>query len=155
VRFFEELQVAETFIPYFSNDYDRFYNELIENVDEDSKYEIDCFLYNIKYILRNNMLEIKNLKNILPDKDFQRNYLKILCEYYKKYYLPKFYHNPPSFYYMSGLKFVPKNILEKVKNKAILDCGAYIGDSSIVFYDKLKPKKIYAFEPEPNNMRCF
>jgi len=59
---------------------------------------------------------------------------------------------PDIFCYESGLTFVPEEIVKrKITGKDILDCGAYFGDSAIVFHRMHKPKKIYSFEPEKAN----
>ncbi len=38
-----------------------------------------------------------------------------------------------------------------VKNKDIIDGGAYVGDSALIFYNYLQPRKIYALEPDSHN----
>jgi FkbM family methyltransferase len=42
------------------------------------------------------------------------------------------------------------NGINNFKNKDIIDAGAYIGDSALVFQD-YTDKKVYAFEPHPKN----
>jgi FkbM family methyltransferase len=53
--------------------------------------------------------------------------------------------SPEIFYFHHGLRFASENILRYIKDKDILDCGAYVGDSVLV----LKPYTtgtIYSFE---------
>ena len=52
------------------------------------------------------------------------------------------------FYYRHGLDEV--QTLERVKGKAILDVGGYIGDSVLVL-SELEPRVIYSFEADPEN----
>lgn len=40
---------------------------------------------------------------------------------------------------------------QRFKNSVIIDCGPYIGDTSFLFNQKLKPAKIIALEPHPAN----
>jgi len=52
-----------------------------------------------------------------------------------------------------GLKYVPLSVLNSLKNKDFLDCGAYFGDSALMFARDYHPNNIYSFEPDPENYR--
>lgn len=54
----------------------------------------------------------------------------------------------PVFTFHCGLKCLPEGVAARIAGKAIIDGGAYWGDSALVFtgYD---PSHIYAFEPHP------
>ncbi len=54
------------------------------------------------------------------------------------------------FYHELGIRYIPTKILNDLSNKDMIDGGAYIGDSLIVL-DSLRPKRIFAFEPEKKN----
>jgi len=65
----------------------------------------------------------------------------------KNYLLPDEHKFPDSIYKSDGgLSFLDKNILNSIKNKAIIDGGAFIGDSALLFL-KYSPSKIFCFEP--------
>ncbi|MBQ3564964.1 MAG: FkbM family methyltransferase [Alphaproteobacteria bacterium] len=49
------------------------------------------------------------------------------------------------FYFHHGLRFASKKIKDYIKNKDILDCGAYIGDSVLIFKDYTN-KTIFCYE---------
>ncbi|MFX0001306.1 MAG: FkbM family methyltransferase [Candidatus Hodarchaeota archaeon] len=68
-----------------------------------------------------------------------------------KYELPLDMYEESIFKYKHGLKFVPQNILNALNNKDFLDCGAYIGESALIFERDYKPNKIYSFEPVHEN----
>ncbi len=48
-----------------------------------------------------------------------------------------------------GLKYLPPELVD-LRGKDVIDGGAYIGDSALVFND-FSPKKVYAFEPSPES----
>ena len=50
-----------------------------------------------------------------------------------------------------GLKYLKPELID-LRGKDVIDGGAYIGDSALVFNDYL-PKKVYAFEPSPVSFR--
>jgi FkbM family methyltransferase len=49
------------------------------------------------------------------------------------------------------LKILPKDVIEGLNNKDFLDCGAFVGDSALVFEKYYNPKKIHSFEPDREN----
>jgi FkbM family methyltransferase len=67
---------------------------------------------------------------------------------YDNYYLPINHFEPQIFYEKYGLE---KHVsVDKIKDRVILDVGAYIGDSALIF-EEYTTNKIYAFEPQPEN----
>lgn len=56
---------------------------------------------------------------------------------------------PEVFYFHHGLRFQPENIKNYVRQKDILDIGAFIGDSAVVLA-KYTDKKIYSYEISKN-----
>lgn len=52
--------------------------------------------------------------------------------------------------YHNGLTFLPIEALEQIKNRAVIDGGAYIGDSAFIFLD-YDPSCVYSFEPCSKN----
>lgn len=67
---------------------------------------------------------------------------------YKNYLLPINHFESSVFYYKHGLAQV--KTLDKVKGKAIVDAGGFIGDSVLVL-SELLPSAIYTFEAVPEN----
>jgi len=56
------------------------------------------------------------------------------------------------FYFQSGLRHVPGSIRERcTKGKDAIDCGAFNGDTALVFSKMTDARKVYAFEPDKTN----
>lgn len=73
------------------------------------------------------------------------------AKYKKIYKLPKDVFEDSVFEYKCGL--LPE-INHDLWGKSIIDCGAYIGDSAIMFLHEMKwIDKIYAFEPMTDNIK--
>jgi FkbM family methyltransferase len=51
-----------------------------------------------------------------------------------------------------GLGYVPDEVSASVKDRVVVDCGAFTGDS-VYFFTSLCPKKIIALEPDENNFK--
>lgn len=49
-------------------------------------------------------------------------------------------------FYESGLVFLSEDVRKTIAGSAVIDCGAYWGDTAIVF-SEYAPAKVYAFEP--------
>ncbi len=69
----------------------------------------------------------------------------------KEYILPRCKLLSDLVYSKMGVENIPQKIRDKIKNRDIVDGGAYIGDSALVFYNYLQPRRIYALEPDPYN----
>lgn len=61
---------------------------------------------------------------------------------------------PEVFYFHHGLRFADKKILNYIKDKNFLDCGAYIGDSVLVLKDYTN-KTIFCYEFSKPNLDEF
>lgn len=57
------------------------------------------------------------------------------------------------FKYKHGLKLLPEDIIKGLDNKDFIDCGAYIGESALIFEKEYNPNKIYSFEPVLDNYK--
>jgi len=130
-------------------------NSLKSNMDEKSK-EIAELVYK-RYVFINPWLEHNN--NLLVDNNklFTEEELRDQSEDFyvdkKKFILPVDYEYALSVYkYDSGLCFLEPHTLKQIENKDIIDGGAFIGDSAIVF-NKYNPAKIFSFEPDKDNFR--
>ena len=72
----------------------------------------------------------------------------------ERYHIPKKYVTPEVFLFHHGLKGRSAKILEYLKGKVFLDCGAFIGDSALVLQD-YQPSLIYSFEISSFNRKFF
>lgn len=52
-----------------------------------------------------------------------------------------------------GLVDVPKEALESVRGRDVIDGGGYIGDTAMLFYHLFDKSRIYAFEPGEKNFK--
>ena len=64
-----------------------------------------------------------------------------------KYHLPGGMYNHYLFFNKFCLDEVEADIFSYIKGKTIIDGGAFVGDSALMFYDNYEPKNIIAFEP--------
>ncbi|WP_394951124.1 FkbM family methyltransferase [uncultured Helicobacter sp.] len=99
---------------------------------------------------------------MLTEKEFQELY-RIATEFYpnihqlsptlyvyKNYLLPTYFFEISVLWHEHNLKDFELCTLTNIKNKDIIDVGACIGDSALVF-QKYTDKNIYAFEPTNKN----
>jgi FkbM family methyltransferase len=81
----------------------------------------------------------------------EKNFLNNISMYYDKYNLlgeEKLEINV--FKYHCGLKFLPKEVHNQIKNTTFIDIGGFWGDSTLIFL-KYLPKAIITFEPNSYN----
>jgi FkbM family methyltransferase len=131
------------------------YRKLIHSLDDESIETVNRVISNVMAIERvlslgKNSIDIftKTEKKEIEElsNEFWARLIQISaeCYVYKKFFLPKkwfavgvFYHQ----YCINKLK-----TLGSIRNKNIIDAGAFIGDSALVFA-LYTDKKVYAFEP--------
>lgn len=82
---------------------------------------------------------------------FYDKIIKLADDYfiYKNYILPMPILEAGVFFYNANLDYI-KNI-DTLRNKDIIDAGAFIGDSALLF-SPLTDKKVYSFEPSEKNI---
>lgn len=126
-------------------------SELKRGLDAVSVTYIDRFL---------TLLELCKIKqHILVHRDFawtdrDRAYVKRAREYIQSTPWPysEFGANVKFvFANLYGLNDLPRESLDRVNGKAVIDGGAYIGDTALLFYLLFKESRIYAFEPMERN----
>ncbi len=126
--------------------------ELKENLDQKSIELIDKLLERYHYIYTHNVIE---LKEILTIKELKGD--GEITKYNKEYKRRKkpilSYFDNAVFYYKHGLIYVPKEVINNLKEKDVIDGGAYIGDSAFMFEKDFKINKIHSFEPNLKNYR--
>jgi len=121
------------------------------DLDKNSQKEIDNFLIRQKYFYTHNLVNqsIFYKNEELEEQKISNKEIKKIEKKLKKFQVN--FEVIESFYGQSGLRFLDKDIKEKIKNGVFVDIGAYDGDSAVSFYFNFSPSKIYAFEPEINN----
>ena len=125
------------------------YRSFFTNLDNKS---INIFIEIMSYIMNyDNIDDIVYLKNnklkeyYKIDSIYYSNIIKLNDNMfaYKKYIIPIKAFEQSVFYYKHGLDIIDKDYL---KNKDIIDAGAFIGDSAILLSDYTN-KNVYSFEP--------
>jgi len=93
-------------------------------------------------------------KQIFSDHELaeQNTFNAAKYELSRKYNIPVSEVDPSPMMYQSGLIFVPENAKKKIKDSAVLDIGAFIGQASTSFLE-FQPANIYPFEPSLRNFR--
>jgi FkbM family methyltransferase len=134
---------------------------LKKNLDADSIEIVDDCIYKIKYAPRMIKDWDKEVTLVRPgtyisskDKEIAREFLRNYKTYKKKYRLPKNAHSPEVFMFHCGLKCLPKVVTDYVAGKDVIDGGAYVGDSMLIFYE-YDPRKIYSFDISDANSALF
>lgn len=118
------------------------------------KKSIDILNYAYACTLNGVLATNESIK--LPD--FQLEYKKMWEKSYS--HLQKQYKGiltrcePEVLFFNHGLKFANQKVLNYIKNRDIVDCGAYDGDSAVIL-SPYTDKKIYSFELSPKNIELF
>lgn len=148
-------QTAISFHNYLKNLSEKKKEEKItilkEGLDELSTALVDRFISRQDYIYRHNIFDQKNLftKEEWGEQKICNDEATKLFKQLKAY---KFKHySVESFYGLSGLRWLPEDKQEKIKNGIFFDIGAFDGDSALAFSMNFKAKTVYAFEPEYYN----
>lgn len=137
------------------------YRKLINGLSDESIAEIDMYLARLKRIpyqaprvqaccnygeLLHSDITPWDLEQLQAIHQFDCN------TYYKMLNIPEGVPCViPASLYHNGLKLLSRDDLRTVVGRDIIDGGAYLGESAFMFA-QYAPKKIYAFEPDPN--RC-
>lgn len=130
------------------------------NLDTQSQQDLDD-LYLLLFLAKQyNQLEEKGLTVLCEPKFLQ---LKIqnadflhnnIANIYKKYNInSNLLALDEVFIAHSGLKFLPSEIIDKLKGTAAFTAGAYWGDTPIALYEYYNFNQIFAFEPLINNFQ--
>ncbi|MHA1491978.1 MAG: FkbM family methyltransferase [Promethearchaeota archaeon] len=118
-----------------------------KDLDKKSMETVKRVLKAINYMYTHNILDVKylfSLKDLIKKREIDIYIQNIK----KKLVLSIDLYEASIFFYKCGLKFVPLEMISKLRDKDFIDGGAYIGDSALIFEKYYHPKRIYAFEPE-------
>ena len=136
-----EFDKAVVFSHFKEDNYDNYRNivsNLKRNLDKESITIVDKFLYNVEICYRSPIFTDFNI-----NKQYIKEYKKMLADFK----FVDFDVLQETFIYNNGLKFLTGEVLEYIKGRDMLDCGAYVGDSAYVFSKYYDFNKIYSFEP--------
>ena len=92
-----------------------------------------------------------NKKSCSPFSQNFQNLMKNLPKYYVPSQFPKL---PEVFYFEHGLRSADQRILEYIKERDILDIGAFYGDSAYVLQNRTN-QHIISYEFSPENVETF
>ncbi|MBY9012035.1 MAG: FkbM family methyltransferase [Candidatus Lokiarchaeota archaeon] len=144
-----EYSMGEKFHEYMEK-YQPDIDALMNDFDQGSKNEYNQFFSDLKYMKNHNVVE--TIKYLLKNKEKILSFIDTSETLKKQYYLPVEVPGDVSvFKHKHGLKYIPLSVLNSLKNKDFLDCGAYYGDSALMFARDYHPNRIYSFEPDPEN----
>lgn len=131
--------------------------------EEESKAVLNKFFRNKLYcalhtsIPKNTIFSLDDLKRT---KEYERFYKKNVKEYKNHFNVSSMYFKKPFqlessvFYEKCGIPQLSEQILNKLvqsEKQAILDCGAYTGDSAVVFSQLFENIEIWAIEFSKSN----
>jgi len=128
------------------------HEDVFKNLDQVSRKTINRVLKRMQFLYTNSIIDKKIL--LIKDELNKKKQINEIIEAVKKeIILENKKYQRSVFYSHNGLKFLPQDKKNTIINRDFLDCGAFNGDSSIVFEIYYKPYRIYAFEPEPKNYK--
>lgn len=137
-----------TFLSFFHMaNFNQKVSDLKKNLDGASCQVVDKILFRYNLISQYNVIK-RDLVIDSFDHKLDRLIHSSVIKSISKYYVPDNYVEPPIFYYKYGLCFID-NLKKPFGN--VIDAGAFVGDSCVLFNDCLKPAKIFAFEPDEIN----
>lgn len=121
----------------------------LNNLDLESKDEIKTIIENLEFMIKHTLLE--TVQKFTSNGQKLLKYLDNLESIKNKYKLPLEFHEEGIFKYKHGLKYLPQEVIKALRNKVFLDCGAFTGDSALMFDKDYNPSIIYSFEPIAEN----
>lgn len=145
-----DYELGLRFIEYIKKNQDQI-ELFINDLDSESKKELETILNNLEYMGTHTLLETIQKFILRPNKLLEQlNTIESIKDTYK---LPMEIYEESIFKYKHGLKLLPEDIIKGLDNKDFVDCGAYIGESALIFEKEYNPNKIYSFEPILDNYK--
>ncbi|MHA1240858.1 MAG: FkbM family methyltransferase [Promethearchaeota archaeon] len=124
------------------------FNESMAILGEESRGEMKKVMDQIKFVVTHSYDEM--VKEVFDNEQQILDYIDDMKKY-KHLKLHANLYQESIFKYRHGLVYVPEEKIKAINNKDFIDCGAYIGDSALVFETYYHPKNIYSFEPNKFN----
>ena len=132
--------------------------ELYSGLDEGSRKAIERLLWRSCYMPDNqkdSCCFFYNLsRHFTPDEIREDRRVNKILKKIRDKYVEGENRSAESLVYHHGLSAMPEKVLAYIKGKDFIDAGACWGDSAIAF-SHYSPRKIYAFEPSPENGKRF
>jgi len=145
-----DYELGLRFIEYIKKNQDQI-ELFINDLDSESKKQLETILNNLEYMGTHTLLETIQKFILRPNKLLEQlNTIESIKDTYK---LPMEIYEESIFKYKHGLKLLPEDIIKGLDNKDFIDCGAYIGESALIFEKEYNPNKIYSFEPILDNYK--
>jgi FkbM family methyltransferase len=145
-----DYELGLRFIEYITKNQDQI-ELFINDLDSESKKELETILKNLEYMSTHTLLETIQKFILRPNELLEQlNTIESIKDAYK---LPMEIYEESIFKYKHGLKLLPEDIIKSLDNKDFIDCGAYIGESALIFEKEYNPNKIYSFEPVLDNYK--
>lgn len=128
--------------------------DLTHNLEEQDVLEVYRIFHRLNLLYNNQeIVYTMEEKRILEDieKNFYQKIYKIGKEriIYQKYIIPAGHFEVPVFWYKHGMGYLKHP--ECIRDKAVIDAGAYIGDSALILSEYLDSGEIYSFEAKKEN----
>lgn len=145
------LDFHNHYIKHTNEEYQNLKNELIKNLDNESIGTVEKVLERHKHILHNNVIDQGKLfteNDLQEQRQCSKKMIK-MNKRYKKYNFPHL--SSECFYGYSGLRWLPKEQIDRIQNDICIDGGACEGDTSLMLVEEFKAQEIHAFEIENNN----
>lgn len=143
----ERYLMARNFKEYHSNK-DKYQN-LVKDLDFESIHLIDRYFNVVNTILWNRGLCLPSELLSISDNPKSKKITKNIKEYVKNLYIPTTLL-AEVWFYKHWINHI-SNIWKYTKWKDIIDCGAFIWDSALMFNKELEINKIFCCEPDPKN----
>lgn len=149
--------IKKNFNDFDIHKYEKDIQRLLSGLDAKSAYNIQLVLSRIKMLMDNNYNDIDIFSKAEHDDIIKSNRRKTEIIslnndlfYNRNCYLPINHFEDIVFEQRFNIDLLPDKVLSKLKNKSIIDVGAYVGDSVFVL-NQFEHDKIYAFEANPKN----
>jgi FkbM family methyltransferase len=139
-----DYEVGLKFSNFIKNN-QAYIESFVNDLDTESKNEVKVILTNLEFINTHTLYE--TIEEFIMKGDKVLEHMTFMESIKKKYPLPVNIYEESIFKYKHGLKFLPQDIIKSLNNKVFLDCGAYVGDSALMFIRDYNPSKVYSFEP--------
>lgn len=137
--------------PNFAQDY----INLVKDLDEESIHTVVNELLGLKRLRLYDSVDCGNIYTVEEQREkrqmddhFTKVILKLAADKYayRHYILPVSHFEAPVFYYRYGMHLIQNK--ERMKQLDVIDAGAFIGDSALIFSEETSGK-IHCFEPNP------
>jgi FkbM family methyltransferase len=145
-----DYELGLRFTEYITKNQDQI-ELFINDLDLESKKELETILNNLEYMSTHTLLDTIEKFILRPNELLEQ--LNTIESFKDTYKLPVEMYEESIFKYKHGLKFLPEDIIKGLDNKDFIDCGAYIGESALIFEKEYNPNKIYSFEPVLDNYK--